>query len=165
MCDPGTVALTFSVLSAGATVYGAQKQYEAAGKAGVFNSQIAKINEKLALQSADDAIIRGAQKESASRVNTAQLIGSQRAAIAASGIVVGEGTTADIIDQAVALGELDALIIRDNALRESEAFRLEAESARLGGGLSISRAEGRQEAIAFNAASQLFQIGAGLADR
>jgi len=165
MCEPTTIAIAATALSAGTTIYGAKRQQEALKDSGKFNAQINKINENLAHQSANDALVAGQQKESIRRLNTRQLVSDQRTGFAASGVVVGEGTTADVIDSAIALGELDALIIRDNALRESEAFELEAESRALGGGLATARTQSQSSAVGIQAASDLFGLTANVAGR
>ena len=139
MCEPTTIAIATTALSAGTSLYGAKKQQEALEDSGKFNAKISKINENLALSSADDAIIAGQQKEMVNRINTRQLVSDQRTGFAASGVVVDEGTASDVVDAAIAFGELDALIIRDNAERESESFKLEAESLALGGSLASGR--------------------------
>lgn len=141
--DPFTI---LAILSATSSAAGAVGSYAAAGEEEAFNSEISKINRSLALQSADDALIKGQQTETLKRVDSAKVIGKQRSGFSASGVVVGEGSAADVIDQSIALGELDALIIRDNALRESNAFELEAESARLQGDLAKSKGSSKKSA-------------------
>ena len=158
MCDPVTVSVIATLASAGTTVYGAQKQKNSIRKSGKFNQEVSAINESLALGSASNSLIKGQQLETISRVNTEQLVANQRTGFASSGIVVGEGSSADIIDQSIALGELDALIIRDNAVRESDSFKREAEAIRLGGELAESRTKSQTKAVGLQAANQLFQL-------
>ena len=145
MPDPVTIMAILSGTSKG---FGAVGAYQAAGQEAAFNSGIAKINRTLALQSADDAIIQGQQKEAIKRVDTAKLVGQQRTGFAASGVVVDSGSAASVVEESIALGELDAQIIRNNAERDAFGFELEAESERLKGKLAKSKGKSLQRAVA-----------------
>src|SRR5690606_9108050 len=59
-----------------------------------------------------------------------QLLGSQRAAAAASGVVVGEGSVADIAADTAALAAEDVVTIRANAWREAWGHRVQAQDYR-----------------------------------
>jgi len=74
--------------------------------------------------------------------------------------VVDEGSAADIIEASIAIGELDSVIIRDNARKRSDAFKLEAEGSRLGSQLSTSRAESQGRAAIIQGTSDLFNFAA-----
>lgn len=155
MPDPVTI---MTILSAGSKVAGAAGAYKSAGEEAAFNSGIARINRKLALQSADDAIIQGQQKESMKRVDTARLVGQQRTGFAASGVVVDSGSAASVVEESIALGELDAQIIRNNAERTAFGFELEAESERLKGGLARSRGKSLQRSAITDLAGDAFEF-------
>ncbi len=143
MPDPFTVLTILSAASKGASAIG---DYQSAGEEEAFNSGIAEINRTLALQSADDAIIKGQQRETMKRIDTAKLAGRQRVGFAASGVVVDEGSADAILDETLALGELDAQIIRNNAEREALAFETQAEGERLKGELAESRGKSKKRA-------------------
>lgn len=90
----------------------------------------ADYNADLAEARADDAIERGKKEESAFRKKVQQAIGSQRAALAAAGVELDEGSALDIQSETAALGEIDALNIRNNASREAFGFKSQAIQAK-----------------------------------
>lgn len=78
---------------------------------------------------AADARVRGLQESDLKRVETQQVIGSQRAAGAASGGVVGQDSYGILEQDAAQLGELDALTISNNAAREAYGYEVERADA------------------------------------
>lgn len=76
---------------------------------------------------ANDARVRGMKEADWSRVETQQMIGTQRAAMAASGGVVDQDTNALIQQDTAQLGELDALTISNNAAREAYGYDVQRE--------------------------------------
>lgn len=100
------------------------------GKKAEANAQADQLrqNAMFLRQSADDAIARGRSESDWARVETQQLIGTQRAAQAASGGEVNTGTNALIQQDTAQLGELDALTISNNAAREAYGYNVEATS-------------------------------------
>lgn len=71
---------------------------------------------------ANDARARGIQDADWSRVQGQGLIGTQRAAMAASGGVVDTGSNARLQQDAAQLAEFDALTISNNAAREAYGY-------------------------------------------
>jgi hypothetical protein len=108
------------------TIVNDRKSAKAARKQGEFNAGIAD-------EQAADAIARGEEEAGQSDANTRQLAGSQRAAIAASGVDVASGSAADVIANDKELGALDAARIRRNAAREARGHKLEGEGYRQAG--------------------------------
>lgn len=119
----------------------ATSQYQA-GKA---QSQIAGYNARVAEAQAVDAIERGELEESRQRSSTQQLIGSQRARLAAQGIEIDSGSALEVQEDTAALGEMDALMIRNNAAREAWGYRTQAADYRNQG--TIAKAQGTSQAI------------------
>lgn len=95
-----------------------------------FNAQVARNNSIIAERRAADARERGKIEEARQKERTRQLIGRQRAAAAAQGVVVDEGSALDITSDTAGLGELDALTIRNNAEREALGFSAQASNFR-----------------------------------
>lgn len=62
-----------------------------------------------------------------------KLVGRQRAALAAQGISLTEGSAQDIIQETQDISELDALTIKNNAAREALGFRTQARQFGLRG--------------------------------
>ena len=146
MCEPSTIMMGVSLAATAVGTLVSAQQQQQQGKAlaqqAQYRAQVAQNNQVLAERAAQDALQRGGVEEARSRMETARLAGRQRAALAASGQVVGEGSALSIITDTKGLGELDAQTVRSNAEREALGFRIkgmdfEAESA-------LSMASGRQ---------------------
>jgi hypothetical protein len=92
-----------------------------------YQAAVAANNAKIATQNAQYALETGNREEEAWRVKAGGLIASQEAAQAASGIDVSVGSAVDVRRGARVLEELDALTIKNNAIRRAKDF--EAQSA------------------------------------
>lgn len=104
---------------------------------------IARANARIGEMQARDAMKRGHEAEAATRQKSRKLIGSQRAALAAQGIRTDFGSALDVQQEAADIGELDALTLKNNALREAFGYRSEALNATMQGALA-SRASMNQ---------------------
>src|SRR5699024_11069327 len=110
-------------------------------QAGAANRTINRYNARIAELQAEDAQERGRDAEGRVRVQTRQTIGAQRAALAAQGIDIGDGTAAAIQEDTAYFGELDALTVRNNAALEAFGYRVQGADAWLRGDLAYM--EGR----------------------
>jgi len=90
-----------------------------------YQAQVAAMNAQIAEQRAQDAIDRAADEEQKQRMRTAQLVGTQMAALGANGVSILSGSPLDTLEDTVALGELDALEIRRNGELEAHDFRVQ----------------------------------------
>ena len=122
MCDPLTA--TAIAVSATASVVGGIGSYQA----GQFNQKVAENNAVMAKRHAEDTLRRGALAEAEQRKRTDALKGTQKAAAAANNVVVGSGSSLDILEATAEMGELDALTIRTNAEREAAGLRFDAQN-------------------------------------
>ena len=122
-------------------VMGAMSAY----KTGKFNNQMAERNAKMQTQAAEDAAGRGAIEANAAKQNAAQVAGSQRAAMAAGGVDVGSGSSLDLLSDTARGGELDALIARNNAARESYGLQVSAADSLARG--RMARQQGNMGAV------------------
>lgn len=91
-----------------------------------YQAQIARNNQIIANQSADDELARGRVEEQQKRLQASRLKGKQRTTLAANGVVIDEGSALDILEDTAALGEFDTLVIRSNAERRATALRNQA---------------------------------------
>ena len=114
-------------------VAGNLKEGQAARRQGMAENSLYQQNAAFADVQAADALSRGNVEESQARGDTRRLMGSQRAALAAQGIDIGDGSAGDILDESNALGELDALTIRNNARREAWGYQVQAWDLRTQG--------------------------------
>lgn len=101
-----------------------------------YRARVAEQNAAIVRQEGDLARQVALRLEAGSRRQTDQLLGVQRAKMAGSGFVVGEGSFGDILDATAILGEADALAIQYEGelaqfRKEREARGLEAEARAL----------------------------------
>lgn len=153
------LALTLAGIGTGTSAIGQIRAGKAANKANAAagvaqkeaaesQAQLADYNAGVAELQAQDAVARGAQDESRFRQGIRQVIGSQRAGLAAGNVDVGFGSSVDVQADAAFLGELDALTIRTNATREAWGYKVTAEDSRRRA--EILRKEGAAAAAAGN---------------
>lgn len=96
-----------------------------------FQSRMARDNRRRQKAAAADALARGEIAAQGGRSEIAQLIGQQRAALAASGIEVDTGSALDITTDTAGLGEFDILNIQANAEREAYKFLIGAHQSEI----------------------------------
>ena len=84
-----------------------------------FNAQVADLQ-------ANDAINRGNADAVTKKKQTKQVIGSQRAALAAQGIEVNSDTSSLIQQDTAGLGAEDVVTIKNNAWREAWGYKVQA---------------------------------------
>lgn len=122
------MALSSMALSAGGALsgaagayYGASSQktaYNAAADTAETNTHIAELRAQSQLKS-------GEREEQKHRLATANLKGTQRAALAANGVDLGEGSAAQILAGTDVVGEIDALTIRQATIGAAGDTRME----------------------------------------
>lgn len=122
MCEPATLTLIAAGVSAAGTMVGglmkaSQQRYQAA---------VADQNAKLAAGQANDALLRGQMEEKKSYQRTAQLLGQQRAALAANGVEADYGSAFDVQGDTLSLGRDEASTIRKNTEREMQGYDIES---------------------------------------
>lgn len=130
---------------------GQRKQAKIAEQEGNYASAAYSQNAGLAEQQAADAIARGVESESRFRTEVKGAVGSSRASQAAQGIDVGAGSAVDVQHDIAAVGELDALTIRNNAAREAWGYQTQATQYR--SAAEYARVSGRNQAKALRTAS------------
>lgn len=113
--------LAFSTISSYQTAKAQKDAYN-------YQAQVERNNAVLADRRAKDALERGAAEEQRQRLKTAQLKSTQRAALAARGIDLGEGSALDILTSTDYMGEVDARTIHDNAAQEAWGIRVQRDS-------------------------------------
>jgi len=116
-------SLGTSVLSTGATAYSQSNAIRTQGK---YQQQQLETNMRLANIQANDAIARGESAANEQKKKVKQLIGTQRAALAAQGIEVNSDTALDIQADTAGMGALDVLTIKNNAWREAWGYKVQA---------------------------------------
>ena len=124
MCEPATLAIAATAVSAAGSIVGgvnqnAQQRYAA---------KVADQNAALDRRAAQDSFARGEIDEQRQYRKTGQVIGAQRAALSANGIEADFGSAADVQTDARTLGWEDAATIRENARREGLGYEISASN-------------------------------------
>lgn len=141
MCELSTALLVASlVTTAAAGAYSA----DASKKMGQYQAEVAGQNAEIADAQAQQAATIGSIQEERARSNARQMIGKQRAALAAGGGTLDDATSVDLVAETALFGEEDALMARFNAMNDAWGFRTKAVDYRNQG--SAARVRGRNEA-------------------
>lgn len=106
-----------------ASVFGSYQQAKATKDAYTYQAKVNENNAKVAEWMAQDALARGQKEEQQQRLKAAALKSTQRAAFAARGVSLDEGSPLSILQDTDYMNEMDVLTIRDNAAREAWAYR------------------------------------------
>lgn len=156
MCDLVTALTIGSTLIGGA---GAIQQGQAQAASARYNAQVAEMNARMADRAAKDALERGKLEEQKQREKTAQILGQQRAGMAANGLDLTFGSPLDTLVDTATLGELDALTIRANTYREERDIRQQGANYRGQAGMYRAGASSALSGGYLNAAGTL--LGGG----
>ena len=165
MCEPATITLALTAVSAVVAAGGAIAQGQAQHKQASYQAAVERNNATIAGWQAEDATQRGKVEEQRQRLATARLAGTQRANMASSGLEVGSGSSLDVLMDTAQLGELDALTIRSNAEREAYGLRTQQSNLTAQSGLTRMAGRNAQTAGYISAGSTLLSTAATGADR
>lgn len=143
------MAMALAVVSGVVSAIGAVTQANAAADASDYNAAVNERNAQIAKN-------KGVAEEAAKRRETRRVLGKSRAAIGASGLQA-VGTPLAVLEETAAMGELDALTIRDNANKNQESYKMDANLDRM-------RAKAERQKGMFGAAGALLG-GVGTAIR
>lgn len=110
MCMPApALGLLVGAIGVGTQAYAAHQETKAQNRANEYNAQMLERNATISRQQAQDAQVRGDEEELRLRQRVGQLKGTQRSALAASGVQVDTGSAYDLLQDTTRAGELDAL--------------------------------------------------------
>jgi hypothetical protein len=155
LCEPATIALAAAAVTAtGKIVEGVNTR-----KGLRYQAKIADRNAALDRAAAADALERGRVEEMRQGRKTAQLIGAQRAAIAANGVEVDFGSMGDVTADTRMIGFEDAQTIRKNAARESKGYEISAWNRKADASAKRAQGGAAMWASAFDAAGTLLSAG------
>jgi hypothetical protein len=122
MCEPTTIALALTAVTAAVSAKGAYDQ-------GQVSKQVGRNNQIMAEYAAQDAVRRGEDEALAARRKGDQIKGAARANMAAKGLDLSSGTAADLQDQTDFFSENDQNMARFNAQRDAWAARSSGNAA------------------------------------
>lgn len=142
MCDPGTLLIAATVAQAAGTVVktvGAVQQHN-------YEAKVAEANIKAENLRIVDALDRGAQERQEAARKQAQMMGAQRASMAANGIDLGFGTAGKFLADTAEIGQREQHAVSENTRREVMAYDINA--ANFGGQMNASRSAAKGAALA-----------------
>lgn len=159
MADPvSIIAIGSTVASvAGGVVSAIGSKQAGDSKAAMYNYQagVAQLNTQIAKQNADYAINAGEVEAQQSGMKTRAIVGTTLAQQGASGLAVGTGANAKVVQSEKEVGEEDVGIIRSNAAKRAYGYEVEATQATAQGGLDTMAASDAKSAGDINAISSL----------
>jgi len=124
----GAIAVGVSAISAGVSAYGASQQADAQKRAADYQAQVEANNAKIAAWQRSDAIQRGEQEAQRSMRERSQMIGKQRAALAANGVDMTQGSALDLLASTEFLGQEEVNTIQSNAAREAWGYEIQGQN-------------------------------------
>lgn len=130
MCEPAT-ALTIGsgMLSTVGGMVQAGHQRDLAKQQATHSVTMARNQQIAAEQMAEDARKRARVAETQQRRRNKQTMGQTRSMLAASGVEMDTGSALAVQEDQAALGELEALRVRDKGTREAQGFEQNATNA------------------------------------
>lgn len=134
----GLVGIGLGAASTAASSYAAYQQAQAQNQAAEWNASMMESNAQLADVRADQALERGEHNVALAKISGTQLIESQRAAYAGSGVKVDSGSALDVTAQQAGFNQYDQDMLRYNA--ELEAWGIKSEAANLRTQAQMTRA-------------------------
>lgn len=126
MADPITLGLT--ILSTVVSAAGSVMQGQAAQQQAEYQAAVARQNQQIANQYADQELQKGNAEYENQERKTRAAIGSQLAGQGASGLDVNSGSLVDIRSSTAELGKLDSLTTYNNAEKSSYGYKVKATS-------------------------------------
>ncbi len=109
--------------AAGASAAGSANSASAQQAGLNYQADVAANNAQIAGWQAQDAIRQGQEQEQQSRLQYATTKSTQRAALAANGVALDEGSAVDILTSTDYMNELDTSTIQANAARSAWGYR------------------------------------------
>lgn len=109
-----------------------------------YRQSLADINARVEQMNARQAMLAGERAVGSLTLQYAQKKGSARASLAARGIGLGEGSAAEILASTEFMKDLDVITINANAVRASEAAKMQGAAYQAESLLSGAAASGFQ---------------------
>lgn len=113
--------------SAIGSYYGAQSQASSLK----FQADIADINARIAELGAQSELAAGEKQVAAQTLRAGQIKGAQRAAMAANGVDLGEGSAAEVQASTDIMKDIDKDTITANAVRSAWGYRTQATNSQI----------------------------------
>jgi hypothetical protein len=132
--------LALTAVSTGVAVYGGIQQRQAAKNTAEYEAQVARNNQIIQQRAAADVRARGAETVQEIRERgrvrqqllgreTRGLIGIQRAALAAQGVVVDQDSALELTTDTAGIGEYERQVVATDTARAARSASINAERA------------------------------------
>lgn len=154
----GFAQLAGGASSAIGSYYGAKSQLTNLN----FQADVSKLNARLAELDARAELKKGQQLIGALTMRAGQMKGRQRAALAASGIDLSEGSAAEALASTDLLRTIDVNTLQANSIRSAWGYR--GQAANFGGEATMRAASARGISPRAAAASSLLGSAGGVLD-
>lgn len=122
----GTLGTALSVGSSILGAFGSISKGISESNAASYNAQVATNNAKIAKQNAAYAAQEGEQREAMQQQKTRAEVAAIKSNQAASGVDVNSGSALDVRSSAAETGQLNAITLKSNAIRQAYGFQTEA---------------------------------------
>lgn len=145
----GAAAAVVGGVQAALTYNQADQQAKSLKAQADYQKSMAEVNSLFSNIQASDAIARGDKAAQQLGRKTKQLIGSQRASLAAQGIEIDSGSALEIQQDTATLSKMDEMQLRNNAWREAWGYKVESSTASANAqiGMNTNRFQARQTLI------------------
>lgn len=163
MCE--AISIGLAAASAGMSALGSMQAGNAANDHARYQSQIAKNNATIAEQEAQDIEARGAIDIARTQRQAATFKSSQRAAAAASGVLVDTGDAALALEDTAALSAYDIAVGRTNIQRAARNARLQKQDFLNQSTLLKAQGRAAQSASRMQGAGDLLSGAGTVADK
>lgn len=125
----GPVAIGMMVATAAVSAYSAYRQSSAQKAAAQYNQDVQKQNAQIAGMQAQSVAAQGQVQQDAYQRKLAALMGSQRAALAGTGVDINTGSALSLQEDTAALGAIDTAQMRQQTAQAVWQTRLQGQSA------------------------------------
>lgn len=119
MCDP--MSATAAAVTAGAGIAGQFMGDQTKSDLADYQAQVARNNQIIAQQQEQNIVDQGVANMQQQQMKTSQMVGADRARLAASGLDIAVGSPADVASDTADVGLQDANAIRNNAINQAYA--------------------------------------------
>lgn len=136
MGETAGLLMAMQGVNAAASAGSAYTQSQALLAQGKAEQQFANYNASQATEAAQDAMARGGLEANQATGRGERIASAQRANAAGNNLDPNYGTPAAAQDEAIAMGEADALTARNNAVREAYGLKKDASAIRYRGDMA-----------------------------
>lgn len=155
MCGMVPLMVASLALTAVSTGYTMQQQREQ----GKYQKGVADYNARVSENEAQETINAGTERENIHRRKTAELLSKQRAQLGAANVDLSSGSALQLQQDTVTLGEADALRIRSNFDKRSDALNTRATLTRSDGEFAESAGKSAAVGTLLSGASKMIDTG------